>query len=97
MFRITTIEIKGYTLAQTLVAMAPHMGVPMVVDQRTLTSLEIEPETIRVNVPRKKTYVKKAVDQVLSQSRLGGELRVDEVGRPFYWITQFGKLSRRAE
>jgi hypothetical protein len=40
--------------------------------------------------------VRRAVDSILSQGRLAGELRVDEAGQPFYWITQFDKDSPRA-
>jgi hypothetical protein len=45
---------------------------------------------IEVKFPNRKTYVRRAFDHVLSQGRLTGEFRVDEAGRPFYWITQLG-------
>lgn len=96
-YRVTTIEIKGYTLAQTLTALEPHLKVPLILDQRQLATLGIEPDKKKVNVPRQKNSVKEGLDQALSQTRLGAELRVDEGGRPFFWITQFGKASHRAE
>jgi hypothetical protein len=37
------------------------------------------------------------VDRLLSQARLASELRVDEGGNAFFWITQFGPQSPRAE
>ena len=51
---------------------------------------------MQVKLPRGKTYIRKAVDVILAQGRLGGELRVDEAGTPFYWVTQFTKDSPRA-
>jgi len=96
MYKFTTIEIDGYPLAQALDALGPHMGVPLVFDQRTMAARGIEADAVQVKIPAEKTYIRRAVDRILSQSRLAGELRVDDAGRPFYWITQFGKESPRA-
>jgi hypothetical protein len=96
MLRFTTIEIENYTLAKALEALGPHMGVPLVFDQRVLTARGIDPAKVQVRLPRGKTYIRRAVDSILSAGRLTGELRIDEAGTPFYWITQFGPDSPRA-
>jgi hypothetical protein len=96
MFRVTTIEITGYTLAQTMTALGPHLGVPLLVDRPQLARLGIVPAEAAVEVKRGKTYVKKAFDQALARAKLASELRVDERGTPFLWITQFGPGSARA-
>jgi hypothetical protein len=90
MYRFTTIEISGYTLAKAIEALTPHMGVPLLFDERIITEREIDITKIEVKFPNRKTYVRRAFDNVLSQGRLTGEFRVDEAGRPFYWITQLG-------
>jgi hypothetical protein len=90
MYRFTTIEISGFTLTQALEALAPHMGVPLVFDERMLAVRGIDPAKVQVKFPNSKTYIRRAVGSILSQARLAGDLRVDEAGRPFYWITQFG-------
>ena len=66
------------------------MEVPLLFDERVLAVRSIDPAKIEVSFPRGKTYIRRAVDRVLSQARLAGELRVDEAEKPFYWITQFG-------
>jgi hypothetical protein len=96
MYRFTVIEIEGYTLARALTALEPHMTVPLVLDQRVLAAREIDPATINVKLPKGKIYIRRAVDKILAQGRLSGELRVDEADRLFYWITQFGNDSPRA-
>lgn len=96
MYEFTTIEIDGYSLAQALEALGPHMGVPLVFDQRMLAERKIDPAAVQVKLSAGKTYIRRAVDRILSQGRLAGELRIDDAGRPFYWITQFGKESPRA-
>ncbi|RIK72454.1 MAG: hypothetical protein DCC67_19265 [Planctomycetota bacterium] len=97
MHQFTTIEISGFTLQQALDGgLAAHMGVPLVFDARVLADRRIDPANIQVKFPRSKTYIRRAVDNILAQARLAGELRVDEAGKPFYWITQFGPDSPRA-
>ena len=96
MYRITNIEIENFTLDKALAALAPHMAVPLVIDSWALTAAQIDPAQAAVRLPRRRTFVRHAMDGILSQSRLAGELRVDENGRPFYWITKFGKNSPRA-
>ncbi len=97
MYKFLTFEISGYTLAQALDALRPRLGVPLRFDDLILQRRDIHPEKIQVKLPRSKTYLKRAVDRILGQARLAGELRIDEAGKPFYWITQFGKESPRAE
>ena len=44
--------------------------------------------TIQVHVPRTRTFYKRILDRVLIQGRLAGQLRVDEAGTAFLWITK---------
>ncbi len=97
MFESLTLEIAGYSLTQALNALKPRLGVPVVMDEWILRRKNIQPDEVQVKLKRGKTYLKKAVDRILSQARLAGELRVDELGQPFYWVTQFGEESLRAE
>jgi hypothetical protein len=96
MYKFTTVEISGFTLAKALDAMAPHLGVPLAYDQRVLADRKLDPAQVQVKYPAEKTYIRRAVDRILSQGRLAGELRVDDAGRPFYWVTQYGPTSPRA-
>ena len=97
MFEFLTIEIDGFTLSKAVEALEPRLAVTVVYDERILAERKIRPDEIQVKLPAGKTYLKKAIDRLLSQARLAGELRVDEQGRPFYWITQYGKDSPRAK
>ncbi len=97
MFEFLTLEISGYSLTQALDALKPRLGVPVIMDQWILNRKEIKPDEVQVKLKRGKTYLKKAVDRILNQARLEGEMRVDELGQPFYWVTQFGEDSLRAE
>jgi hypothetical protein len=96
MYRTTSIEISQYTLGQALEALGPHMGVPLIVDEYSISRFNPDFAKTEVKFPNRKTYIRRAVDVVLSQGRVSGELRVDEAGRPFYWITKFGPDSPKA-
>jgi len=97
LYKRRPIEIDGYSLTEALEALQPRIGVPLRWDRWILARRQIAPETIQVTLPRAKTYLKRAVDRLLSQARLASELRVDEGGHAFFWITQFGPQSPRAE
>ena len=97
MYKFLTIEIDRCTLAEALDAIGPRIGIPLWHDWLILERRQIDPGQIPVKLPRGKTYLRRAVDRVLAQARLAGEMRVDEGGHPFYWITQYGPESPRAE
>jgi hypothetical protein len=97
LFESLTFEIENYTLAAALTALAPRLTVPVVMDDWSLARLDIHPDKIPVKLPPKKTFLMNAVDKMLSQARLGSELRVDDAGKPFLWVTQYGPDSRPAE
>ncbi len=97
MYESTMVEIEGYPLEKALTALAPHMGVALVYDQRTLAVRHIDPAKAPVKFPAGKTYIRRAVDRVLGQAQLAGELRIDDAGRPFYWMTQYGPESPHAK
>ncbi len=95
-YEAVNIEIEGYTLATALAAIGPRLQVAIVMDEWILDRLEIDPAEMQVKLPRKKTTLKSAVDGMLSQARLAGELRVDDSGALFLWVTQYGPDSRPA-
>ncbi len=81
-------EIDGYTLEETLAAVAGRIKIPLYLDHASLAANDIKPAKIQVRLARTRTFYKRVIDRVLAQARLGSELRVDEAGRPFLWITR---------
>ena len=96
MYQSRVIEIENFTLDKALAALEPVLGVPVILDQRVMATEGIDPAKAPVKFPRGKTFIRRAVDRILSQGKLQGEVRVDEAGRVFYWATQFGPDSPRA-
>ena len=96
LYRFRTIEIDGYALSEAITALEAHMGAPAIYDELILAREEEDPLMKNVRLKRQKTFLRRALDGLLSQARLAGEVRVDETGQAFYWITKFGKESPRA-
>ncbi len=88
LFEYRNAEIEGYTLEETLFAIGSRVKVPMYLDHRAISAAQINPATIQVRLARTRSLYKRIIDRVLSQARLGSEVRVDEVGTPFLWITR---------
>lgn len=88
-----TVEVEGYTLAEALDAIGPNVTwkdrpLPIVWDRFAMRAAAIDPATIDVRFPRKRTFYKKLLDQLATQARLKLDLRVDEAGTPFLWLTR---------
>jgi hypothetical protein len=81
-------EIDGYTLEETLAAISPRLKIPLYLDHAALAAHHIDPAKIQIRLPRTRTFYKRLLDRVLAQARLGSEVRVDEAGTPFLWITR---------
>jgi hypothetical protein len=88
LFEIRNAEIKGYTLEETLAAIAPRIKIPYYFDRVALIGNDINPSKIQVHVPRTRTSYKRVIDRALSHARLGSQVRIDEAGQPFLWITR---------
>jgi hypothetical protein len=81
-------EIDGYTLEEALAAIGPRLKLPMYIDRAALAAHQIDPAKVQVTLARTRTSYKRVIDRVLFQAQLGSDIRVDEAGRAFLWITR---------
>jgi hypothetical protein len=88
LFEFLNAEIDGYTLEETLAAIGPRVKVAIYLDHAALAADGIDPAKIQVKLRRTRTFYKRVLDRVLSQARLGSQVRIDEAGKPFLWITR---------
>lgn len=88
LFETVNAHIAGYTLREALDAIGPRIKVPMFVDDWTLVQFGIVADQVQVEFPQQRTFYKRVLDNLLFQARLHGELRVDEAGTVFYWVTR---------
>jgi hypothetical protein len=88
LFEQINAEIDGYTLEEALAAIGPRLKIPYYLDHSALAAQKIEPAAVNIKLRRTQTSYKRLLDRVLSQARLGCELRADEAGTVFLWISR---------
>jgi hypothetical protein len=81
-------EIDGYSLDEALAAIGPLLKIAMYLDRAALKTHHIEPEKLQVKLAKTRTTYKRVIDRILAQAHLGSEIRIDEAGVPFLWITR---------
>jgi len=86
LFEFLTVEIDGVTIEAAIAAIGDRLELPLLFDHNSLALHRID-LTAPAKVPAGRTYYKRILDRVLSQAKLKSELRVDEAGQPFMWIT----------
>ena len=91
LFDYLEVEIDDYALNETLDAIEAKSGVPFVYDQNSLLLNDLELSEINVSFPAKRTYYYNVIRRVTGQTRpkMKVELRVDEAGSPFIWLTTY--------
>lgn len=88
LFQFINVEIDGFTLSEAIGAIEPRLGVPLLWDQQALAERGVDPDSLQVKLAKTKTYYKRILDKLLFQARLKLEVRTDEAGQGFLWITR---------
>lgn len=86
-FESIDVEINATPLTEALDGIAEQLKVAMLFDHNALALHGIDPAKVEVKLPPKKLSYSLIIQKILGQARLKCELRVDEAGQPFYWIT----------
>jgi hypothetical protein len=81
------VNVDGVSVAKVLDAVAERLKVPMLLDRNALARFDIEPDKVIVSLPQSRITYSALLSKALFKARLKKELRVDEAGRPFFWIT----------
>ena len=89
MFDTLPIEIRGFPMKTALDAIQKRAEIPYFYDLNALAREGIELDKVKVDLSSKKISLMAATSKLLRQSKpqLWEEVRVDEKGTPFLWIT----------
>jgi hypothetical protein len=90
LFRDLNVEIHDRPLAEALDALQQRVKLPFVFDHNALAKHDVDLQQ-PVSFPAKRTFYKKAVDDLLYQAKLRSELRIDDAQHAFVWITTIKK------
>jgi hypothetical protein len=83
---LTNVEIEETPLSDVLPAVEARLKAPLLFDHNALARHRIDSSKITVRIPRERMVYGQAVRKILEPD-LKYEVRVDEVGKPFLWIT----------
>ncbi|MEM7312737.1 MAG: hypothetical protein AAF497_06265 [Planctomycetota bacterium] len=81
------VEIDNVSLSRALDSLQPRLKIAFLMDQNGMARKSIDPTQKLVSFPSKKTFYGRIIKNLLFQSKLAGELRVDEAGKPFLWVS----------
>ncbi len=87
LFEFHNVNIQDVSTATALEAIGRRLKVPVLIDHNALARHGIDPEKAMVSHPRSRTTYSLVLRKILFQAGLKYELRVDEAGKPFLWIS----------
>jgi len=96
LFEFITFEISNVPLSTVLAEVETRLGVPILVDRPALRYAGIDPDQLLVSLPPKRGTWLTNLRKVMFQGKLSSELRVDEAGTPFLWVTTLKTPVRRS-
>ena len=86
LFQFIEVEINRTPLQKALGAIGPRLNTALFFDHYKIEKDNLD-TNVDVRFPKDKTFYKKILDHILYQAFLGVDLKVDEAGKPFLWIT----------
>jgi hypothetical protein len=93
LMKLTPVELVNAPADQVLDAVEKNAEVPFLYDHAALARSRIDLTQVAVNYVRKRGYWKKILDRAAFVARLDAELKTDEAGKPFVWITTSAQRS----
>jgi hypothetical protein len=92
LYEFLPVNLQGVTVTQLLDAVAQRLKVPILLDHNAMARYGVEPGKSTVTLPQRRTSYTLLLRRALNQAGLTSELRVDEAGKPFLWITTIKPL-----
>lgn len=87
LFTLRNVEIDDIPASQLLQVVADRVKLPMLFDEQTLVEKKLDASKIKVKIPEGKLGYQGVLDRAMFQAGMKHEVRIDDAGRPFLWIT----------
>jgi hypothetical protein len=87
MFEFRSINVQNAYADKLLAGVTTQLKVPILLDHNALARHNIDPAKAAVSFPQARTTWATALRRLLSQAGLRYEIRVDEAGKPFLWVS----------
>lgn len=87
LFQFIEVEIMDTPVTEAVAAIGARVKVPILLDHSRIALQEIDLAEAKVKFPKRRTFYKNILDNLLFQVKLTMDLKVDENGKPFLWVT----------
>lgn len=87
LFEFLNVNVQGVPVTKVLEAVHARLDIPVLLDYNAMARYGVEPENSLVSLPQARTTYSLLLRKTLSQAKLQNELRLDEAGKPFLWVT----------
>lgn len=92
MYEFLNANIQGVAITEVLKAVGGRLKMPVLMDHNAMARYGVEPEKTTIKLPQSRTTYSILLRKALFQARLKHEVRMDEAGTPFLWITTIKAL-----
>jgi len=82
-----SVNIQNVSVKEVVDSVTQRLGLVYLIDHPALARFGIEMDKAPVNIPQTKTTYSQIMKRSLFQARLKGEIRCDDAGKPFLWVT----------
>jgi len=87
LYELRNVNVQNVSAATALGAIGKRLKIPVLLDRKALAKHNIDPGKVSVSFPNKRTTYSLALRKMLFQARLKFEVRYDDAGSPFLWVT----------
>jgi hypothetical protein len=87
LYSLRNVQIDGNPASQVLQIVADRVKLPMIFDEQSLVLKKIDPSKVMVKIPEAKISYEGVLGRMLFQAGLKHEVRLDDAGKPFLWVT----------
>jgi len=94
LYEFINVEISDTPAQEAVDAIAERLKIPFLYDRNAMAWHEVDLAKVTATVPSKRSTYSLILQKVLGQAKLKPELKLDEAGKPFYWITMIRPLGK---
>ncbi len=87
LYEFHNVNVSGVTASKLLDVVGKQISAPVLLDHNALAFHGIDPEKTTVSHPQQRTTYSVALRKMLGKIELKFEVRVDEAGKPFLWVS----------
>ncbi len=87
LFTLRNVEIDDISAAQLFQVVTDRVKLQMLFDEQALLLKNIDPAKVSIKIPLAKIGYAAVLDRAMFQAGLKHEVRVDDAGKPFLWVT----------